>query len=121
LVVNRLTLGHQVCTAPVMAQLECIDGNRWHHSPMLRGSACAIASSLRRNNSAARGVPNRATVEIKELAARLTTQDKKYMENLRCRLKTGKANHIETLLWQWQFGRPKEGDQAPDRRHLSSS
>jgi hypothetical protein len=73
-------------------------------------------SNLRRGGPGRpKGVPNRATVEIKELAARLTTQDKKYMANLRRRLQAGEANHIETLLWQWQFGRPKDLDPAPDR------
>jgi hypothetical protein len=72
---------------------------------------------LKRGGSPGRrkGVPNRATQEIKQLAAALTTGDDRYMEALRARLRAGKAERIEVLLWQYQFGKPKDVDASSDR------
>jgi hypothetical protein len=72
---------------------------------------------LKRGGSPGRqkGIPNRATQEIKELAAALTTGDARYLAALRARLRAGKAERIEVLLWQYQFGKPKDVEAGSDR------
>jgi len=54
-----------------------------------------------------KGVPNRATTEMKEFALWFLT-DETHRSNLRARILAGKADHIETLLWLYVYGRPKE-------------
>jgi hypothetical protein len=51
-----------------------------------------------------KGTPNKATVEARELARDLLGT--KYQERLRQRLLAGEAGGMETLLWQYAFGRP---------------
>jgi hypothetical protein len=72
---------------------------------------------LKRGGSPGRrkGIPNRATQEIKELAAALTTGDARYLAALRARLRAGKADRLEVLLWQYQFGKPKDVEASSDR------
>jgi hypothetical protein len=72
---------------------------------------------LKRGGSPGRrkGIPNRVTQEIKQLAAALTTGDARYMAALRARLRAGKAERTEVLLWQYQFGKPKDVEASADR------
>src|SRR2546425_10639788 len=51
-----------------------------------------------------KGTPNKATVQARELARDLLGP--KYQERLRQRLLAGEAGSMETLLWQYAFGRP---------------
>jgi len=53
------------------------------------------------------GVLNKATREVKELAARLL-DDETYRANLLERLRSGTAGALEPLLWHYRFGKPKE-------------
>jgi hypothetical protein len=55
-----------------------------------------------------KGMPNNATVEIKEFALTLTTRDPEWLESARQRMKDGKAPHLETYLLQMAYGKPKE-------------
>jgi hypothetical protein len=55
-----------------------------------------------------KGVPNRATVEVREASLALV-QDPKYRENLARRLRSGRlAEAMETTLWHYAYGKPKE-------------
>lgn len=53
------------------------------------------------------GVPNKATVEIKD-ASRLIVEDEAYVESLKKRVNAGKAPHMETLLFHYAYGKPKD-------------
>ena len=53
------------------------------------------------------GQQNRATLAAKEMALKYLA-DPKYEESLKERLLEGKAPHMETLLHQYAFGKPKE-------------
>ncbi len=53
------------------------------------------------------GVPNRATLEIRE-AAKSLIEDPGYLRSLKTRLKSGRAPHMETLLFHYAYGKPKE-------------
>lgn len=61
-----------------------------------------------------KGVPNKITSEVRNLAKSLLG-DRKYLTGLRKRLREGNAGAVEALLWQYAFGRPKEldDDEAP--------
>jgi hypothetical protein len=52
-------------------------------------------------------VLNKATREVKELAARLL-DDETYQANLLERLRSGTAGALEPLLWHYRYGKPKE-------------
>jgi len=53
-----------------------------------------------------KGVQNKTTVEVRELASRLVT-DPDYLENLEIRLKTGEAAPaVEAMLWHYAHGKP---------------
>lgn len=52
-------------------------------------------------------MPNKATQEIKE-ASRLLVEDEVYVASLKVRLVEGKAPHMETLLFHYAYGKPKE-------------
>ncbi len=54
-----------------------------------------------------KGVPNKATTVVRELARRLV-QDPKYLESLQRRLRRGEAGSMEPLLWNHAYGRPAE-------------
>lgn len=54
-----------------------------------------------------KGVPNKATREVKE-AARLLVEDPEYRRRLAARLAAGDAGPIEVLLWHYSYGKPKE-------------
>jgi hypothetical protein len=56
-----------------------------------------------------KGVPNRITRQIRELARALTTGNEAYLENLRRRLETGQCQPaIETLMLHYAYGKPAE-------------
>ena len=54
-----------------------------------------------------KGVPNKATAAVRELARDLVV-DHEYLKRLQQRLKRGQAGSMETMLWQYAFGRPTE-------------
>jgi hypothetical protein len=54
-----------------------------------------------------KGTPNKATVEVSELARRLV-ENPAYMQSLRRRLRNGKAGALEPILWYYAYGKPKE-------------
>jgi hypothetical protein len=53
------------------------------------------------------GTPNKATVEIKDLARSLL-EDPLYLQNLKERLRSGKAQRIEELLYHYAYGKPMQ-------------
>lgn len=53
-----------------------------------------------------KGVPNKATREIKD-AARALVESPTYRTKLKERLEDGKAPHMETLLHHYAYGQPK--------------
>ena len=64
-----------------------------------------------------KGVSNRATREIRELA-RSIVEDPAYLGKLKKRVAAGQAPHMETLLYHYAYGKPKEriehsGDGGP--------
>ena len=63
--------------------------------------------NLRKGGGRPKGVPNKATREIKDFA-RECLEDPTYIESLKRRLKSGKAPHMETLLAHYGYGKPKE-------------
>lgn len=54
-----------------------------------------------------KGTPNKATVEIREIA-RALVEDPAYVASLRERLIAGEAPHMETLLHHYAYGKPPE-------------
>ena len=54
-----------------------------------------------------KGCTNKVTREIKDIATGLLT-DPVYQAELRLRLNTGKAPHMETLLHHYAYGKPKD-------------
>lgn len=52
-----------------------------------------------------KGSPNKVTREAKELAHSLILGDDEYLAGLFSRIKRGKAPHMETMLWQYGFGK----------------
>lgn len=54
-----------------------------------------------------KGAKNHATREIQS-AARLLVEDEHYVASLKRRLTSGKAPHMETLLFQYAYGKPKD-------------
>ena len=53
------------------------------------------------------GVPNRVSREIKA-AARALVEDPDYVASLTRRLNAGKAPHMETLLFHYAYGKPRD-------------
>lgn len=51
------------------------------------------------------GSKNKRTIEVRDFAKNLV-EDPDYVENLTARMKTGKAPHMETLLFHYAFGKP---------------
>lgn len=64
-------------------------------------------SGLRRGGGRPKGVPNKTTVESREFADRILS-DPAYVVSLRRRVLAGKAPHMETLLAQYRWGKPKD-------------
>ena len=54
-----------------------------------------------------KGTLNHATVQIRA-QAKLLVEDKVYVRELRKRLKAGKAPHMETLLYYYAYGKPRD-------------
>lgn len=54
-----------------------------------------------------KGVTNKNTREIKNAATALV-EDPKYLASLQHRLMSGKAPHMETLLFHYAYGKPKD-------------
>lgn len=64
-----------------------------------------------------KGVPNKATREIKEFATALISS-RDYVESLKRRIERGTAPHMETLLFHYAHGKPKETTQIDGEVHL---
>jgi len=60
-----------------------------------------------------KGTPNKATVQARELARDLLGP--RYLARLRQRLLAGEAGGMESLLWQYAFGRPGTEAISSDR------
>jgi hypothetical protein len=58
-------------------------------------------------NGRPRGLPNRTTVEVRNFARDLLTSEA-YRASARRRILRGEAPHLETLLYYYAFGKPKE-------------
>lgn len=81
----------------------------------------ANAGSFRKGQSGnprgrVKGVPNKATQEIKEIAARLL--DETFFRNLKARIDQGKSEKVAILLCHYLYGIPKktiqiEGGDSP--------
>jgi hypothetical protein len=54
-----------------------------------------------------KGSQNKTTNEVRD-AARAIVDDPEYREMLRVRVRVGMAPHMETLLWHYAYGKPKE-------------
>ena len=53
-----------------------------------------------------KGVPNKSTVEVREIATRLV-EDPEYRQQLVKRMRTGKLSpQMEALMWAYAYGRP---------------
>ena len=68
--------------------------------------------NLRKGGGRPKGVPNKATREIKA-SARALVEDPVYVESLRRRLPAGKAPHMETLLFHYAYGKPRDTVDTP--------
>lgn len=56
----------------------------------------------------AKGTPNKATVEVREVARRLV-EDPEYQDRFKRRLLAGElAPGVEQMLWAYAYGKPKE-------------
>lgn len=55
-----------------------------------------------------KGVPNKATVEVRELSRSLVNDDD-YLVKLRAQLRAGRcAPAVESMLWHYAYGKPKD-------------
>ncbi len=54
-----------------------------------------------------KGGLNKATRDIRDMA-RALVEDQDYQASLQSRLRAGQASHMETLLHQYAYGKPKE-------------
>lgn len=57
-----------------------------------------------------KGSQNKVTVEIKNFAHRFVN-DEAYLKKLRVRVNEGTAPHMETLMWHYAYGKPKDEDE----------
>ena len=62
-----------------------------------------------RRGGRVKGTPNKVSAEIRETARQLV-EDEAYRAELAKRLVEGKAAHMETLLFHYAYGKPKEGE-----------
>lgn len=67
-----------------------------------------------------KGVPNKATVEIKAISRGLL-EDEAYRASLRRRLIAGKASRVETLLYHYAYGVPKQSVEIEAKGDLNLS
>jgi hypothetical protein len=81
------------------------------------GGRARSLANLKRGGSPGRkpGIPNAATLEIRQLASRLLLEDEEWIASARRRMIAGEAPHLETFFLSHKFGRPKDLDQPPDR------
>ena len=54
-----------------------------------------------------KGVPNKVTQDVREFAQRFI-DDEDYKASLKRRILRGDAAHMETLIWHYRFGKPKD-------------
>ncbi len=54
-----------------------------------------------------KGLPNKVTRDIQEFA-RAVLEDPDYVRELKVRLRRGKAPHVETALYHYGYGKPRE-------------
>ena len=54
-----------------------------------------------------KGVPNKATQDVREFAQKFI-DDQEYRDSLKRRILRGDATHMETLIWHYRFGKPKD-------------
>jgi hypothetical protein len=67
-----------------------------------------------------KGVPNKATQEIKEFARNILMSDS-YRTSLVQRLEAGQAPHMEVLLHHYAFGKPRHSYVEPAASKQSDS
>jgi hypothetical protein len=78
-------------------------------------------ANLRRGGGRPKGVPNKATLEAKQACAEIV-DDPIYRAKLLARARAGKlAPAMETLLWYYAKGKPKETIEYRDERPDVSS
>jgi hypothetical protein len=73
----------------------------------------AFQSGHKKVGGRTKGTLNKATVQARELARDLLGP--RYLARLRERLLAGEAGGMESLLWQYAFGRPGTEPSANDR------
>lgn len=54
-----------------------------------------------------KGIPNKATQDVREFAQKFI-DDEDYKASLRRRVLTGRAPHMEQLIWHYRFGKPRD-------------
>jgi hypothetical protein len=54
-----------------------------------------------------KGLPNKATQDVREFAQKFI-DDEDYKSSLKRRILRGSAPHMETLIWHYRFGKPKD-------------
>ncbi len=54
-----------------------------------------------------KGSLNKTTTEVRDLARQIV-DDPEYRQALKLRVSLGEAPHMETLLWHYAYGKPKE-------------
>jgi hypothetical protein len=54
-----------------------------------------------------KGLPNKATQDAREFAQKFI-DDQDYRESLRRRVISGRAPHMEQLIWTYRYGKPRE-------------
>lgn len=64
-------------------------------------------ANLRKGGGRPKGVPNKAAREIKD-AAKALVERPAYVASLQQRIDDGKAPHMETLLFHYAYGKPKD-------------
>lgn len=67
-----------------------------------------------------KGALNKATREIRDVARRLV-EDETYVASLQVRLPEGKAPHMETLLFHYAYGKPKETVDIPQLADMAEA
>jgi len=54
-----------------------------------------------------KGIPNKSTRDIQAFS-RAMLEDPEYVRELAIRLRRGKAPHVETVLYHYGYGKPRE-------------
>lgn len=66
-----------------------------------------MARFTKGNGGRPKGAVNHATREIQEFSGAML-DDQEYRAALKLRLKEGKAQHVEVLLFHYRYGKPKD-------------